>query len=110
MLTWVVPTPDQQDGSADVLFKFSQATEKALFDFGNFDELEPDASGLTGTPTVTASPSGLTISAVNVNANGYQVGATIAGGASGTTYTFTVSATESLSGNTLYGQATLTVR
>jgi hypothetical protein len=110
MLTWVVPTPDQQDGTADVLFKFSQAIEKALFDFGNFDELEPDAAGLTGTPTVTASPLGLTITNPNINANGYQVGATISGGPSGTTYTLTISATESLSGNTLYGQATLTVR
>lgn len=71
-----------------ILQKAAADTVPFVFDFGEIPELQAGQT-ITGTPTVTGSPSGLTITGIAVAANGYQVGFTVAGGTNGTDYTLT---------------------
>lgn len=65
--------------------------QRFSMDFGNIPQLI-DGATVVGTPTVTATPTGLTISAIQLDYS-YQVSALIAGGTADTDYTVTFAIT-----------------
>lgn len=71
--------------------KTSGSRQRFSMDFGNIQQLI-DGATVVGTPTVTASPSGLTISAIQMDFS-YQVSALISGGTADTDYTVTFAIT-----------------
>lgn len=110
-LLWIVPTPDQDPDAADPQFKLVTSSTLAVFDFGNWDELEPDDSTLAATPTpptVAASPGGLTLGTPTL-LGAYRVQVPVSGGTAGVSYVLTCTARTG-AGETLIGRGTLLVR
>lgn len=112
MALWIVPTPDQDPDSADLQYKLAATNPLAVFDFGNWDELEAEGTTLvvgTGptTPLVTASPGGLTVGSPAL-LGAYRVQVALSGGTPGTTYTVTCTA-KTADGITLQGRGQLKV-
>lgn len=71
--------------------KSAGSRQRLSMDFGNIQQLI-DGASITGTPTVSATPSGLTISSIQLDYS-YQVSALFAGGTADTEYTVTFTIT-----------------
>lgn len=71
--------------------KTAGSRQRLSMDFGNIQQLI-DGATIAGTPTVTASPSGLTISGVQLDYS-YQVSALFVGGTADVDYTVTFAIT-----------------
>lgn len=71
--------------------KSAGSRQRMSMDFGNIQQLI-DGATITGTPVVTALPSGLTISGISLDYS-YQVSALFAGGTAGVDYSVTFAIT-----------------
>ncbi len=80
--------PNLVSGAAQ---KTAGSRQRLAMDFGNVQQLI-DGATITGTPTVSATPSGLTISGVQLD-YAYQVSALFEGGTGGSDYDVTFAIT-----------------
>lgn len=94
---WGAPMPGELDSG--VIYHVAGSTEDYEFDFGDLPQYEADLT--ISNQTVTASPSGLTITGVTA-VNNYRVTFRVAGGTAGTDYVFTCTVT--------WSNSTVTVR